>query len=65
MSHEEELAVVLGHEIEHIELNQCARRLTDEMKKKHIRPDPFDRFPSTTSAIPRARTANSPPSGKA
>jgi predicted Zn-dependent protease len=42
MSHEEELAVVLGHEIEHIDLNPCARRLTDEMKKKHIRPDPFD-----------------------
>jgi hypothetical protein len=44
MSHEEELAVVLGHEIEHIDLNQCAQRLTDEMKKNHIRPDQFDKL---------------------
>ena len=47
MSHEEAPAVDLGHEIEHIDLNQCARRLTrltDELKKNHIWPDQFDKL---------------------
>jgi len=36
MSHEDELAVVLGHEIEHVDLNQCAQRLSEEMRKDHL-----------------------------
>jgi beta-barrel assembly-enhancing protease len=44
MTHEDELAVVLGHEIEHIDLNQCAQRLVDAMKKYHLSPDQFDKL---------------------
>lgn len=44
MTHEDELAVVLGHEIEHIDLNQCAQRLLDAMKKDHLSPDQFDKL---------------------
>jgi predicted Zn-dependent protease len=44
MSHEDELAVVLGHETEHIDPTQCPQRLTDEVKKKHISPDQFDKL---------------------
>lgn len=44
MSHEDELAVVLGHETEHIDPTQCPQRLTDEVKKKHISQDQFDKL---------------------
>ena len=44
MTHEDELAVVLGHEIEHIDLNQCAQRVIDAMKKGHLSPDQFDKL---------------------
>ena len=44
MTHEDELAVVLGHEIEHIDLNQCAQRVIDAMKKDHLSPDQFDKL---------------------
>lgn len=36
MDTEDQLAAVLGHEIEHIALNQCRNRLLQEMAKKHI-----------------------------
>jgi beta-barrel assembly-enhancing protease len=36
MDTEDELAVVLGHEIEHIDLGQCRDRLAQEMAKEHL-----------------------------
>jgi beta-barrel assembly-enhancing protease len=44
MTHEDELAVVLGHEIEHIDLNQCAGRVAEAMKKDHLGPEQFDKL---------------------
>jgi predicted Zn-dependent protease len=44
MQHEDELAVVLGHEIEHIDLNQCAQRVIDAMQKDHLTPQQFDKL---------------------
>jgi beta-barrel assembly-enhancing protease len=49
MDTEDELAVVLGHEIEHIALGQCRDRLAQEMAKDHlsfsrIRSLPLDPF---------------------
>lgn len=36
MDTEDQLAIVLGHEIEHIDLNQCNERLVKELAKKNI-----------------------------
>lgn len=44
MTHEDELAIVLGHEIEHIDLEQCAHRVTESMQKDHLTPDHFDKL---------------------
>jgi predicted Zn-dependent protease len=44
MTHEDELAIVLGHEIEHIDLNQCAHRVLEEMQKNHLTADQFDKL---------------------
>jgi beta-barrel assembly-enhancing protease len=44
MEHEDELAVVLGHEIEHIDLGQCAQRVIDAMQKDHLTPAQFDKL---------------------
>jgi predicted Zn-dependent protease len=44
MTHEDELAVLLGHEIEHIDLNQCAGRVRESMQKDHLTPDQFDKL---------------------
>jgi predicted Zn-dependent protease len=44
MTHEDELAIVLGHEIEHIDLNQCAHRVVEEMQKNHLTADQFDQL---------------------
>ncbi|HEY6337551.1 MAG TPA: M48 family metalloprotease [Candidatus Sulfotelmatobacter sp.] len=44
MVHEDELAVVLGHEIEHIDLNQCASRVIDAMQRDHLTADQFDKL---------------------
>jgi predicted Zn-dependent protease len=44
MQHEDELAVVLGHEIEHIDLNQCAQRVIGAMQKDHLTPEQFDKL---------------------
>jgi predicted Zn-dependent protease len=44
MAHEDELAVVLGHEIEHIDLGQCAQRVIDAMQKDHLTPAQFDKL---------------------
>jgi predicted Zn-dependent protease len=44
MQHEDELAVVLGHEIEHIDLNQCAQRVIEAMRKGHLSPEQFDKL---------------------
>ncbi|MGA8764425.1 MAG: M48 family metallopeptidase [Candidatus Sulfotelmatobacter sp.] len=44
MTHEDELAVVLGHEIEHIDLGQCAQRVVEAMQKNHLTPDQFDKL---------------------
>ena len=44
MTHEDEVAIVLGHEIEHIDLGQCAQRVVEAMKKDHLTPDQFDKL---------------------
>jgi predicted Zn-dependent protease len=44
MQHEDELALVLGHEIEHIDLKQCAERVTEMMQKNHLTPEEFDKL---------------------
>jgi predicted Zn-dependent protease len=44
MQHEDELAVVLGHEIEHIDLQQCAQRVIEAMQKDHLTPEQFDKL---------------------
>jgi predicted Zn-dependent protease len=44
MTHEDELAIVLGHEIAHIDLSQCRQRVIDSMQKDHLTPDQFDKL---------------------
>jgi predicted Zn-dependent protease len=44
MQHEDELAVVLGHEIEHIDLMQGAQRVVNAMQKDHLTPEQFDKL---------------------
>ena len=44
MTHEDELAVVLGHEIEHIDLGQCAKRVVEAMQKDHLAANQFDKL---------------------
>ncbi|HLV87783.1 MAG TPA: M48 family metalloprotease [Candidatus Sulfotelmatobacter sp.] len=44
MQHEDELAVVLGHEIGHVDLGQCHRRLLEVMQRQHITPAQFDKL---------------------
>lgn len=44
MQHEDELAVVLGHEIAHVDLNQCADRLISVMGRDHLTVEQFDKL---------------------
>jgi len=44
MQHEDELAVVLGHEIAHADLKQCAQRVISSMQKDHLTADQFDKL---------------------
>ncbi len=44
MMHEDELAAVLGHEIEHIDLGQCAQRVVEAMQRDHLTPQQFDKL---------------------
>jgi predicted Zn-dependent protease len=44
MQHEDELAVVLGHEIAHIDLKQCANRVIEVMQRDHLSARQFDRL---------------------
>jgi beta-barrel assembly-enhancing protease len=44
MDTEDQLAAVLGHEIEHVALNQCRDRLIQEMAKKHISAAEFEKL---------------------
>jgi predicted Zn-dependent protease len=37
MDSEDELAIVLGHEIEHVALGQCRDRLAEELVKQHLK----------------------------
>jgi beta-barrel assembly-enhancing protease len=37
MDTEDELAIVLGHEIEHVALGQCRDRLAEELVKQHLK----------------------------
>ena len=39
MDTEDELAVVLGHEIEHVALGQCRDRLAEQLAKQHLKID--------------------------
>jgi predicted Zn-dependent protease len=52
MLHEDELAVVLGHEIEHIDLNQCAQRVIGAMQKDHLTPEQFDKLSIDDFGLP-------------
>jgi len=36
MDTEDQLAAVLGHEMEHVDLNQCRDRLIEELQKQHL-----------------------------
>ena len=38
MDSEDQLAMVLGHEIEHIDLNQCRERLAKTLEEQHLTP---------------------------
>lgn len=42
MDTEDQLAAVLGHEMEHVDLNQCRDRLNDELTKQHLTPATAD-----------------------
>jgi predicted Zn-dependent protease len=44
MQHEDELAVVLGHEIAHVDLGHCTQRVTAMMAKDHLTADQFDKL---------------------
>ena len=44
MTHEDELAIVLGHEIAHIDLNQCSQRVVGAMQRDHLTPAEFDKL---------------------
>jgi predicted Zn-dependent protease len=44
MTHEDELAIVLGHEIEHVDLAQCSQRVVESMQKDHLTPEQFDKL---------------------
>ena len=44
MQHEDELAVVLGHEISHVDLNQCHQRLVEVMERDHLNAEQFDKL---------------------
>ncbi len=44
MQHEDELAVVLGHEIAHVDLNQCAQRVLTAMERDHLTSGQFDKL---------------------
>jgi predicted Zn-dependent protease len=46
MDREDELAVVLGHEIAHIDLGQVNTRIADEMKQRHLSMDSLDKIPA-------------------
>jgi beta-barrel assembly-enhancing protease len=44
MDTEDQLAAVLGHEVEHIDLGQCHDRLAKILADKHLTPSQFDRL---------------------
>ena len=44
MDTEDQLAAVLGHEMEHVDLNQCRDRLNDELTKQHLTPATADQL---------------------
>ena len=44
MQHEDELAVVLGHEIAHVDLKQCAQRVMSVMERDHLTVEQLDKL---------------------
>lgn len=46
MDREDELAIVLGHEIAHIDLGQVNGRIAEEMKKRSLTVDQIDQIPA-------------------
>ncbi len=44
MDTEDQLAIVLGHEMEHVDLNQCRDRLIEELSKQHLSPSTADQL---------------------
>jgi len=55
MTHEDELAVVLGHEIEHVDLNQVAERVITIMERDHLTPETFDKLSINDFGLPYGR----------
>src|SRR5262249_50802412 len=43
---EDELAIVLGHEIAHIDLGQVNQRIADEMKERHLTLEQIEQIPA-------------------
>jgi predicted Zn-dependent protease len=46
MDREDELAIVLGHEIAHIDLGQVNQRIAEQMQQRHLSLDQLDRIPA-------------------
>lgn len=46
MDREDELAIVLGHEIAHIDLGQVNERIAEEMKQRNLTLDQLDQIPA-------------------
>jgi len=44
MDTEDQLAAVLGHEMEHVDLNQCRERLIEELSKQHVTLETADKL---------------------
>jgi predicted Zn-dependent protease len=44
MDTEDQLAAVLGHEMEHVDLNQCRDRLVEELARQHLTPETADQL---------------------
>lgn len=46
MDREDELAIVLGHEIAHIDLGQVNQRISEQMQKRHLTLERLDQIPA-------------------
>ncbi|MGC2197631.1 MAG: M48 family metalloprotease [Terriglobales bacterium] len=65
MDSEDQLAMVLGHEVEHVDLNQCRERLIKVLADKHLTASDADKLKWTPSCRATAARANWRPIVKA